>query len=131
MKKAIVSLMTCVLLITSAFASEIPTDVTVQNLNGSQQCVKTFTLPPSADPKSLMEAPFDHEGYTYTYSTIVKEEHRNSDKRVQEEVVVIETAKKDLSAVLAHLSPTIKYVDDGYTGILSLDHTTITTEAAG
>ena len=33
--------------------------------------------------------------------------------------------------MLAHLSPTIEYIDDGYTGTLSLDHTTITTEAAG
>ena len=131
MKKAIVTLMACALLTTSAFASEIPTAVTVQNLNGSQQCVKTFILPPSADPQSIIETPFDHEGYTYTYSTIIKEEHHSKDKRVQEEVVVIETAKKDLSVVLAHLSPTIDYVDDGYTGKLALDHTTITTEAAG
>ena len=131
MKKAIVLLMACVLLTTSAFASEIPTAVTVQNLNGSQQYIKTFTIAPHTDPVALMEAPFDHEGYTYTYSSIVKEEHHNNDKRVQEEVVVIETAKKDLSAVLAHLSPTLQYAEDGYTGTLTLDHTTITTQAAG
>ena len=43
----------------------------------------------------------------------------------------VETAKKDLTAVLAELAPTIPYDDGEYTGELVLDHTTIKTEAAG
>ena len=45
-------------------AMEVPTDFVVQNLNGVQQCIKTFTTTPDVDPATLMEAPFDYEGYT-------------------------------------------------------------------
>ena len=37
-------------LVTNACALEVPTDTTVQNLNGSQQLIKTYTLPPGTDP---------------------------------------------------------------------------------
>jgi len=33
-------------LMTGAGALEVPTDTTVQNLNGSQQLIRTYTLPP-------------------------------------------------------------------------------------
>ena len=33
---------------TSAFAMEVPTDTVVQNLNGSQQVIKTYTIDPGA-----------------------------------------------------------------------------------
>lgn len=37
-----------------AFALEVPTDVTVQNLNGTQQYIKTFTVPAATDPHTLI-----------------------------------------------------------------------------
>ena len=43
----------------------------------------------------------------------------------------METAKKDLDAVLEQLAPTIPYNDGEYTGELALDHTTLSTVAAG
>ena len=62
-------LLTCLLLaalVTNACALEVPTNTTVQNLNGSQQFIKTYTLPPGADPQQLIEEPFEPEGYRYT-----------------------------------------------------------------
>ena len=47
------------------------------------------------------------------------------------ETVTVETSSKDLSAILAELAPSIAYDKDGYTGELTLDHTTLVTEAAG
>lgn len=56
----------CVLLTLSmsvnAFAMEVPTDAVVQNLNGSQQAIKTFTILPDQDPATLIEEPFELEG---------------------------------------------------------------------
>ena len=43
----------------------------------------------------------------------------------------METAKKDLNTVLEQLKPSIPYDDGEFSGELALDHTTITTEAAG
>ena len=49
-------------MVTGASALEVPTDITVQNLNGSQQLIKTYTLPPGSDPQQLIEEPFDQDG---------------------------------------------------------------------
>lgn len=115
----------------NAFAMEVPTDIVTQNLNGTQQVVKTYTVSPMTDPQELMEEPFTQEGYRYTYSDMVKEENQRKDTIAHREAVTVETAQKDLSAILEKLSPTLDYEKDGYVGTLALDHTTLHTEAAG
>ena len=56
MKKSIVlmALALSMAMSTSAFALEVPTDTVVQNLNGSQQVIKTYTLSLDADPQELI-----------------------------------------------------------------------------
>ena len=61
-----ISLVLAALLTISALAMEVPTSSTVQNLNGVQQYIKTYTVPPDTDPESLIEEPFDYDGYTYS-----------------------------------------------------------------
>ena len=63
------------LLSTGASALEVPTDTVVQNLNGSQQVIKTYTILPEADPQELIEEPFILDGYRYTFADIVKKEN--------------------------------------------------------
>ncbi len=131
MKKILSVVILTLALSVNALALEVPTDTTVQNLNGTQMCVKTFTVSADTDPQSLVEEPFDYEGYTYTFATMTKQENRTQDSKSQVETITVETAKKDLAAVLAALAPSIAYQDGGYQGTLSLDHTTIRTEATG
>ena len=131
----ILTLPTCLLLaaalVTNACALEVPTDTTIQNLNGSQQLIKTYTLPPGADPQQLNEEPFEQEGYRYTFADIVKEENQVSDRKYHTETVTLETDTKDLGKILEQLSTTLDYDDGIYSGVLTLDHTAIRTEAAG
>lgn len=115
----------------NAFAMSVPTETIVQNLNGSQQVIKTYIIAPEDDPQELIEEPFVLEGYLYTFADIVKKENRVEDTRQQTETVTIETDKKDLSVILEHLAPTMEYSDGLYFGTLALDHTSIHTEAAG
>lgn len=115
----------------NALAMAVPTETVVQNLNGVQQYVKTYTVPPDTDPESLIEAPFDYDGYTYSYSGITKQENLFTDEVQKTEVVTVLTEKKDLDKVLEALSPILEYDDGRYSGTLNLDHTTIKTEAAG
>lgn len=133
MKKSIVlmALALSMALTTSAFAMEVPTNTVVQNLNGSQQLIKTYTLPPDADPQELIEAPFELEGYLYTFADIVKVENHVEDTARHTETVTVETSKKDLSVILEQLAPTMDYDDGLYAGTLALDHTSLRTEAAG
>ncbi len=130
MKKTMTILALVVALTTSAFATNVPTFIAVQNLNGSQQYIETYTTSTTTDADAIVRDEFDHEGYHYTYANIIKQENLLEDAKVQEEVVVIETASDDLTEILAQLSPTIAYEKDGYMGTLMLDHTTLTTEVA-
>ena len=55
MKKAILCVLLTLAMSVNAFALEVPTDTVVQNLNGSQQAIKTYTIPPDQDPATLIE----------------------------------------------------------------------------
>ena len=56
MKKRIVLLTMALLMVLpmNAFALEVPTETVVQNLNGSQHVVKTYTIAPGEDRKSVV-----------------------------------------------------------------------------
>ena len=131
MKRLLTCLLLAAALVTNACALEVPTDTTIQNLNGSQQLIKTYTLPPGADPQQLIEEPFDQEGWHYTFADIVKEENQVSDRKYHTETVTLETDTKDLGKILEQLETTLDYDDGTYSGVLTLDHTAIRTEAAG
>lgn len=56
----------------SAFAMEVPTNTTIQDLNGVRQYIKIYTVAPDTDPQSLIDDVFEYDGYTYTYSKATK-----------------------------------------------------------
>ncbi len=113
------------------FASAVPDSLVVENLNGQQRITKTYVLPPGTDPEILKEPSFEYDGFTYTWAFTTKEEHTFLDSKSATQTVTVETAKKDLNTILAQLAPTIPYDDGEYTGELALDHTTLSTVAAG
>ena len=131
MKKFFMCLLLALTLTTSAAALEVPTDTVVQNLNGSQQLIKTYVLSPDTDPQGLIEEPFEQEGYLYTFADIVKEDNHVSDVLYHRETVTVETGTDDLSKILEQLKPAVDYDDGVYKGALALDHTSIHTEASG
>ena len=131
MKKICLCLLLTAALTMSANALEVPTSTVVQNLNGSQQVVKTYTVSPEVDARTLIEEPFQLEGFLYTYTDIVKEENRVSERQSHTETVTVETAKKNLDVILKELAPTMEYGDGTWAGTLALDHTSINTQAAG
>lgn len=116
---------------TSALAANVPNDLVVENVNGQQRMVKTYVVPPDVDPKSLEEPPFEYGGFTYTWAYTTKEEHTVSESKEATETVTVETAKKDLAVVLEQLAPSIPYNDGTFSGELVLDHTSLSTVAAG
>lgn len=131
MKKAILCVLLTLSMSVSAFALEVPSDTVVQNLNGSQQVIKTFTIPADQDPQSLIEQPFELEGYLYSFTNIVKTENAVEESRPHTEIITVETGKNDLALILQQLKPTVEYDDGVFRGTLALDHTTINTEASG
>lgn len=131
MKKLCLCLLLTAALTMSTSALEVPTSTVVRNLNGSQQVVKTYTVSPEVDAQTLIEEPFQLEGFLYTYADIVKEENRVAERQTHTETVTVETAKKNLDVILEQLVPTMEYDDGVWAGTLALDHTSINTQAAG
>lgn len=131
MKKMCLCLLLTAALTVSTSALEVPTSTVVQNLNGSQQVVKTYTVAPETDARTLIEEPFQLEGFLYTYANIVKAENKVSERQSHTETVTVETDKKNLDVILSQLAPTMEYDDGTWSGTLSLDHTSIQTQAAG
>ena len=131
MKKICLCLLLTAALTMSASALEVPTNTVVQNLNGSQQVVKTYTVSPEVDAQTLIEEPFQLEGFLYTYADIVKQDNRVAERQTHTETVTVETAKKNLDVILEQLAPTMEYDDGTWAGTLALDHTSISTQAAG
>ena len=129
MKRVISCVLLMLVLTSNALALEVPTDTVVQNLNGSQQAIKTFTVSPEQDPAALIEEPFELEGYLYTFADIVKSENPVEEKRIHTEVITVETTKDDLALILEQLKPTIEYDDGRFQGTLALDHTSLNTVA--
>ena len=112
-------------------ASYVADDITYQNLNGQQLAIKVYTLLPDQNPNDLLEEDFEHDGYLYAYSDMIKEEQSFSEETLHKEIVTVTTATKNLEDILKALQPTIEYDDGNAKGTLALDHSTIKTEAAG
>lgn len=117
--------------VSASAASYVPDDITYQNLNGQQLAVKVYTLLPDQDPGDLIEPDFEHDGYLYSYSDIVKEEQTFNEETLHKETVTVTTTSKNLEDILAALQPTIEYEEGDAKGTLALDHSTLKTEAAG
>ena len=131
LKRLALSLLLVLSITVTAMAAEVPVSLVVENLNGQQRIVKTYELPPGTDPETLKEPSFEYDGFTYTWAYTTKEEHTFLETKAVTEKVTVETVKKDLNVVLEQLAPSIPYDDGEFSGELTLDHTTITTEAAG
>jgi hypothetical protein len=130
-KHLIIAILTLAVLTTNAAAIFVPDSEVSENRDGRQQIVKTYALTPDNSPDALIEEPFERGGYTYTFASITKAEKSYEDKRLQSETVTVNTAKSDLGTVLDALAPTLAYDSGGYSGTLTLDHTSIVTEATG
>ena len=131
LRYAVVTAILAFALATGALASSVPNDLVVESLNGQQRIVKTYVLPPDADPEALEGEPFDYEGYHYTWAYTTKEEKTYREEKEVSQTVTVETTSKDLGDILAALEPTIEYDDGEFKGVLALDHTTIKTEVSG
>lgn len=94
--------------------SAYPAEVRASEENGVYRLEKVYYLTAKDDPTTIPTADFEREGRTYTLLDLLKNDQTETDTREHIEVVTLESK-----------------TEDGYEGVLSLDHTTIQVEAAG
>lgn len=93
---------------------------------------KIYDLGPEDDPASIPRSDFEQEGFHYTLTDLLKQELPENESRPHTETVSLPSKNKDMESVLALLPAEKEFVtDDGLTGILNLDLSTVRVEVAG
>ena len=98
---------------------------------GVRLLVKTFLVPEGTDPQALVEESLTRRGITYQVSDILlRELEGDSQTKPVTKTVTTPAETDDTEELLALLAPTLAYSEDGYTGALSLDPSSISAKAA-
>lgn len=93
---------------------------------------KIYDLGPEDDPAGIPRSDFEQDGFHYTLTDLLKQELPENESRQHTETVSLPSQNKDMESVLALLPAEKEFVtDDGLTGILSLDLSTVRVEVAG
>ena len=93
---------------------------------------KIYDLGPEDDPAGIPRSDFEQEGFHYTLTDLLKQELPENESRKHTETVSLPSKNKDMESVLALLPAEKEFVtDDGLTGILSLDLSTVRVEVSG
>ena len=109
-----------------------PAEVRASEENGIPRLEKVYYLTAKDDPATIPTADFEREGRTYTLLDILKNDQTETHTIDHIEVITQESKTKDMAEIIKVLEPELEIsTEDGYTGILALDYTTIAVEAAG
>lgn len=109
-----------------------PSDIQGMEEEGVRWIIKTYELAPGENPNDIPREAFEREGWRYELTDIVKKETAAADTREHIETVTVNTDTKEMADIIKLLDPSMDYTsEDGYSGILALDITTILVETAG
>jgi len=93
---------------------------------------KTYLLSAYENPAEILTDDFTENGIAYVLTRMTKEENPIMDGRIHTEVVQVQVATDDISAVLAALGDVFHYEDEfGFQGELQLRADTVRVEVAG
>ena len=104
-------------------------DVRIASEDGQQRIIKTWDAPPDYDAEQLIETDFQKNGYTFkkSYLLMISENYDKQSKLASQTVTVSHEQK---NGAIARLTPLLDYDQEGFQGQLTLDVTSIYTEAA-
>lgn len=109
-----------------------PAEVRVSEENGVCRLERVYYLTSNDNPASIPTEDFEREGHRYTLVDLLKNDQAETDSKDHVEVLTLNTETKDMAEILKLLKPELEVTtEDGYTGTLTLDHTSIAVEAAG
>lgn len=124
-------LMLCVTSAPALAATAVYPVEVVQSGDGGE-LRKIYDLGPGEDPAAIPRASFEQAGYRYTLTDILRQDMPVTEGRAYTESVTLESGTKDTEKVLALLPATREVTtEDGFTGVLTLDTSTVKIEAAG
>ena len=109
-----------------------PSEVVNSDRGGIPYTEKIYYLATKDTPASIPTESFTRGDYLFTLEDLMKTDYTETDTKDHIEVFTLESTTKDIAEILQMLNPTLEYTaEDGYTGVLTLNHTSIEVEAAG
>ena len=109
-----------------------PAEVRASQVDGNQRLEKVYYLTVKDDPSAIPTGDFEWEGLTYTLLDVLKNDQTETDTKDHIEIITTDSDTKDMAEIIQNLEPELEITtEDGYSGVLALDYTTITVEAAG
>jgi hypothetical protein len=102
-----------------------PIDVT-ETFDGDRRTImKTYEITDNENPDDIPRESFIRDGYTYTLTDITKTAIADAESQEHIETVEINSTSKSLSEILKLLDETMDYTADGFSGVLTLDVSSI------
>ena len=93
---------------------------------------KVYQLSLSDDPSGIPTEDFERNGRRYYLLDLIRQDEVGVDTQTYTETITKDSGTGDLSAVLKELDGQMEVTtEDGYTGILILDHTSVKVEVKG
>ena len=109
-----------------------PTEVNEYASGEEMRLERTYCLSPTDDPASIPVGDFDREGWHYTLLDVTRQENSKSDEKDYAETYTLNMDTKDMEKIMPQLATERTVTtEDGYTGTLVLDTSSIKVEAAG
>ena len=106
-----------------------PTDVMEQHDDAGWRITRIYELGENENPANIPRESFTRNNWTFHLTDIVRRETTVTDTRNHVETFHIDTETDEISEILALLQPAIEFTSaDGYTGVLELNRSSITTE---
>ena len=113
-------------------AALYPAEIRPAEENGVYYLEKIYYLSAADDPGAIPTADFEREGRTYSLQDILKKDLTETDTKKHIETVTLNTSTDELESILKELAPSLEITtDDGYSGTLTPDYTSIEVEPAG
>lgn len=110
-RSKLLSILSCVmlassLLMTEAYALEIPVSQVEQMIDGRQTITQVFEVSPDVAPESLIQEEIIQHGYRFTMTSITKEAVLVEDEKeiTQEQSIVVNVSDADKARLEALLS---------------------------
>jgi hypothetical protein len=102
-----------------------PIDVTESFDGDRRTIIKTYEISENENPDDIPRESFIRDGYTYTLTDITKTAIADAESQEHIETVEINSTSKSLSEILKLLDETMDYTADGFSGVLTLDVSSI------
>ena len=113
-------------------AALYPTEVVETETGGGRRLEKVYLLTAADNPANIPTEDFEREGYRYTLLDVTRQDYTESETKEHTETVTLDSGTKDMDKIMPQLAATREVTtEDGFTGVLTLDTTSITVEAAG